>query len=200
MSHRAILWSVILFAVTLAGCQQNTSSAPSPAVPPQAAAPAPPPQQPAPPAAADRSLAFIRLDPANFSMEAIQANKKRVEADPADAVALTQLGHANYMIQRVPTANEYYGRAVRADGKLVEARLGLSNTYAMMGQLDDAMRELDQLLALDRTHPEALYNRGLLLWYGKQDREGARRAWEQLVSSHPTSELARYASAQLAQL
>ncbi len=186
----------------LAACERNASPPPPSAPPPPAAAsPAPPPRQNPPASGADdRSLAFINLDVSKFGMEAIQANKKRAEANPKDGEALMQLGHANYMIQRVPTAKDYYEQAVRADGKLLEARLGLSNTYALMDQLDEALRELDRLLAIDRTHPEALYNRGLLLLYGKQDRVGAKQAWEQLVASHPGSGLGQRASAQLARL
>ena len=199
-SMRMIGWMGMV--MMLAACEQNSSPPPSvPPPPPAAASPAPPPRQNPPASGADdRSLAFINLDVSKFGMEAIQANKKRAEANPSDGEALTQLGHANYMIQRVPTAKDYYEQAVRADGKLLEARLGLSNAYALMGQLDEALRELDRLLAIDRAHPEALFNRGLLLLYGKQDRAGAKQAWEQLVASHPGSGLGQRASAQLARL
>jgi len=189
--------------VVLVACQQNASQAPTaPSSPPAAQAPSPlssPPRQNPPTSAAapDRSLAFISLDVNKFSMEAIQANKKRVEANPADAEALMQLGHANYMIQRFPSAKDYYERAVRANGTLLDARLGLINCYAVLGRLDDALREVNALLAIEPAHPQALYNQGLLLLYGKQDRAGAKRAWDRLISSHPGSELSRYASAQL---
>jgi tetratricopeptide (TPR) repeat protein len=153
----------------------------------------------------DNSLAFIPLNVGKFSMEAIQSNKKSIPADPKDdkpehAEALTQLGHANYMIQRYPTAKDYYARAVHANGRLVEARLGLANCYALMGQVDDSLREVNALLAIDPKQPEALYNQGMLLLYAKQDRAGAKQAWERLVSAHPESEWAGYASQRLRKL
>ena len=199
---RYFIWVLLLLA--LPACQRSSAppaAPPPPAPPPQAAAPPPPPQPPA----EDRSLAFLPLDVNKFTMESIQANKKSIPDNPKDdkpqhAEALTQLGHANYMIQQFPKARDYYARAVHANGKALEARLGLSNCDALLGQIDEAIAQIDALLAVDKNYPEALYNQGLLRLYGKQDKAGARKAWEQLVASHPDSEWARRASAQLGRL
>jgi hypothetical protein len=43
---------------------------------------------------------MVPLDQAGFSMETIQANKKKVEAEPNNVQALVSLGDANFMIQR----------------------------------------------------------------------------------------------------
>jgi tetratricopeptide (TPR) repeat protein len=196
----------------MAGCQQKPSSTSAPAaLPPpagQSTAQAPAVQPPMPNQESleqDYSLAFIPLEVGKFSMEAIQSNKKSIPENPKEdkpqhAAALTQLGHANYMIQRYPTAKDYYARAVQADGHAMEARLGLVNSYALMGQVDDALREVKALLAVDQRHPEGLYNQGMLLLYGKQDRAGAKQAWERLVGAHPDNEWARYATARLHRL
>ena len=201
-----------LLLILLAGCQQNASSPPTPAAPhPPAAQSAPQaPAEPPPVSSQDSleqdfSLAFVPLKVGKFSMEAIQSTKKSIPADPKDdkpehAEALTQLGHANYMIQRYPTAKDYYARAVHANGQLVVARLGLANCYALMGQVDDSLREVKAILAVDPKQPEALYNQGMLLLYAKQDRVGAKQAWERLVSAHPESEWAGYATQRLRRL
>jgi tetratricopeptide (TPR) repeat protein len=200
---RVTVTHLLCFGLLALGCQQNSSQSPTPPAAsssnqPSSSTAAPPPA-PQPPRE-DRSLAFVDLDVGKFSMEAIQANKQRVEQNPDDAQALVQLGHANYMIQRIPTAKDYYERAVHANGSLVEARLGLSNCYALMNQLDEALRELQVLLETEQNQPIALYNQGLLMLYGKQDRAGAERAWERLVQHHPGDVLAQRASAQLGQL
>lgn len=202
---------MVLIVLMAAGCQQNASP------PPPSEAPRPPAGQAAAPPSApepmpsqealdqDFSLAFIQLDVGKFTMESIQTNKKAIpdnarDDKPQHAAPLTQLGHANYMIQRYPTAKDYYARAVHADGHAMEARLGLVNCYALMGQVDDAIREVKALLAVDPQQPEALYNEGMLLLYGKQDRAGAKQAWERLVGAHPDNEWARYASMRLHRL
>src|SRR3990172_239749 len=135
MVYRLIAWVVLCVGMTImTACDRNATPTPagqasqSAPQPPHEAPPPPPaasPPKPPPPAASteDRSLAFFPLDVNKFSMEAIQANKQRVQANPADGEALMQLGHANYMIQRFPTAKDYYEQAVHANGKLTEARL-----------------------------------------------------------------------------
>jgi len=200
---------VLVIMIAAAGCQRNSSSSSMSSMsagshPPveQQAAQAPPAQESL---EQDYTLAFVQLNPSNFSMESIQSNKKSIPADPKDdkpqnAEALTQLGHANYMIQRYPTAKDYYARAVHADSKSVVARLGLANCYALMGQVDDSLREVNALLAIDKHNPEALYNQGMLLFFGKQDRAGAKQAWEQLVTVHPDNEWAHYAFQRLNRL
>jgi tetratricopeptide (TPR) repeat protein len=209
---RPVQWLGLVVGIVLAvaGCQQNASTpsmsaeSHSPVEQPGAQTPAAPPSS-GEPIEQDFSLAFIQLNPGNFSMESIQSNKKSIPADPKDdkpqnAEALTQLGNANYMIQRYPTAKDYYARAVHVNGQLFEARLGLANCYALMGQVDDSLREVNAILAIDQKNPEALYNQGMLLLYGKQDRAGAKLAWEQLVSAHPDNEWARHASERLHRL
>jgi tetratricopeptide (TPR) repeat protein len=146
------------------------------------------------------SLAFVPLDAGIFSMEANQSNKQRVAANPNDAGALVQLGHADLLIQHYPAAKDFYERALRADGKSLEARLGLSNCYALMGQVDEALSELTALLQVDQNAPEALYNKGLLLLLSKHDHDGAKQAWERLISVHPENEWARHASMWLRRL
>jgi tetratricopeptide (TPR) repeat protein len=198
---RVILAVLVLVGCAASSCQQSSPPTPATSAPQAAATPSsPPPLPPAQPVEEDNSLVFMPLDSGKFSMEAIQSNKQRVAANPNDAVALAQLGHANYMIQRYPTAKDYYERAVHADGKLLEARLGLSNCDALLGQVDEALKEVTALLAVDRNHPEALYNQGMLLLYGKHDRAGAKQAWERLVSSHPDSDLSQRATARLRRL
>ncbi len=212
MGRRRQGWGyVVLIVLVVAGCQQHASppstpTASRPASPSTPQAPVAPPSMPSQESLEqDFSLAFIPLNVGKFSMEAIQSNKKSIPADPKDdkpqhAEALTQLGHANYMIQRYPTAKDYYARAVHANGRLLEARLGLANCYALMGQVEDSLREVRALLAVDQKNPEALYNQGMLLLYGKQDRAGAKQAWERLVSAHPENEWARSATERLHRL
>ena len=123
MGYRFYAWMMMcLGLMVFAACDRNATPTPAGQAP-QAAAQPPREAPPPPPAASteDRSLAFFPLDVNKFSMEAIQANKQRVQANPADAEALMQLGHANYMIQRFPTAKDYYEQAVRANGKLADA-------------------------------------------------------------------------------
>jgi tetratricopeptide (TPR) repeat protein len=172
-------------AVLLSGCNQGSS--PPPSTPPQSM------QQPAmtPPQPPPLSLYMVPLDQSGFSMEKIQADKKMVEADPKNAQALVRLGDANFMIQRFEKSQEYYELALKSDPKNIHALLSLSNCFIFMQKPDEALRELDKILAIEKNSPEALFNKGLILLQSKRDPAAANQVWSQLVGVHPDHPLAQ---------
>jgi len=191
--------SLFILAALLAGCNQSSSSpssGPSYTTPPiaQPAAPSPPaqPQQ--------LSLYIVPFDQTKFSMERIQADKKKIEQEPNNAQALVSLGDANFMIQRFEKSQEYYERALKSDPKNINARLSLSNCYIFLQKPDEAIHQLDQILSVQKDYPEALYNKGLILLQSKRDPGGAKQVWTQLVSTHPDHELAREVKGELGRL
>jgi tetratricopeptide (TPR) repeat protein len=191
--------SFFILAAFLAGCNQNSSSpssGPSYTTPPAA-------QQDTPPPAAQPqslSLYIVPFDQSKFSMEQIQADKKKIEQDPNDARALVSLADANFMIQRFEKSEEYYERALKSDPKNINARLSLSNCYIFMQKPDEAIHQLDQILSMQKDYPEALYNKGLILLQSKRDPGGAKQVWTQLVSAHADHELAQQVKGELGRL
>jgi tetratricopeptide (TPR) repeat protein len=179
-------------AVFLSGCNKS-SSTPPPAAPanplPQSLQqPYAPPAAPQPP---QLSLYVVPLDQSGFSMETIQANKKKLDSDPKNVQALVSLGDANFMIQRFEKSQEYYERALKSDPKNINALLSLSNCYIFMQKPDEALRELDKILAIETNSPEALFNKGLILLQSKNDAAGAKKIWTQLIGAHPDHPLAQ---------
>lgn len=185
------VFSISLFylaGMILAGCNQNSSPTPSAPMspPPQAM------QQPAaPPPPQQLSLYMVPLDQTGFSMETIQANKKKIETEPNNIQALVSLGDANFMIQRFEKSLDYYEQALKADPKNIHARLSLSNCYIFMQKPEEAVKQLDRLLAIHKDYPEALFNKGLILLQSKRDPVGAKQIWTQLVGKHPDHPLAQ---------
>jgi len=180
--------SILITLILLTACTQNSSqpSSESPAGPPEAL------QQPAAPAQPrELSLYMVPFNQAGFSMEKIQADKKIVEKDPDNVAALESLGDANFMIQRFDKAREYYERALKTDTKNINVRLSLANCYIFMQMPDDSIRQLDQILSLEKDNAEALYNKGLILFQSKGDPASAKKAWSQLIAAHPDSPLAQ---------
>jgi hypothetical protein len=80
--------------------------------------------------------------------------------------------------------------------RVVRAALGAAMRAAERGDDDTAVRQLQEVLALDRDNPVALYSLGMLL-ERKGDRRGAERAWGELRRVAPESELASRAEAAL---
>ena len=194
----SFIYLLFISAVILAGCGQSSTP------PPSAPMNTPPPgmQQPAvtPPPPQQLSLYMVPLDQSGFSMETIQANKKKIDQEPNNVQALVSLGDANFMIQRFEKSQEYYERALKADPKNINARLSLSNCYIFMQKPDEAIKQLDQLLAMQKDYPEALFNKGLILLQSKRDTAGAKKVWTQLVQAHPEHELAQQVKNELGKI
>ncbi|HEY4486069.1 MAG TPA: tetratricopeptide repeat protein [Nitrospiria bacterium] len=146
------------------------------------------------------TLYMVPLNPGEFSMESIQANKKKVEKEPNNVEALIQLGDANFMIQRFEKSQEFYERALKADPRQVNARIGLSNTYLFLQRTDDSIRQLDKLLEVQKDYPEALFNKGLILLKSKGDAAGAKKAWNRLIETHPDHSMARDVKAEMGRM
>ncbi|HTN44490.1 MAG TPA: tetratricopeptide repeat protein [Nitrospiria bacterium] len=190
--------SLFILAAFFAGCNQNSSSPSSgPSYTPPAAQQAvpPPAQQPQ-----SLSLYIVPFDQGKFSMEQIQADKKKIEQDPNDVRALISLADANFMIQRFEKSQDYYERALKSDPKNINARLSLSNCYIFMQKPDEALHQLDEILSMQKDNPEALYNKGLILLQSKRDPGGAKQVWTQLVSAHADHELAKQVKGELGRL
>jgi tetratricopeptide (TPR) repeat protein len=124
-------------------------------------------------------------NPAGRVMEQINRHKQRLEANPKDLEALIALGNANFDIQRFDKAKELYLRALEIDPENVRVRTDLASCYRNTGDLEQALKELDRVLAIDPKHENALYNLGVLLLNDKQDPKGAAAAWEKLIAAHP---------------
>jgi regulator of sirC expression with transglutaminase-like and TPR domain len=61
----------------------------------------------------------------------------------------------------------------------------LATSYYKTTDVDSALRELRTVVAQYPDHEAALYNLGLILQQEKHDNQGAIKAWEALLQSHP---------------
>lgn len=130
--------------------------------------------------------AVAARDPGLSVMERIQQYRQRLDKNPKDLEALVFLGNANYDIQRFDKAAEYYERALVLDSKNPHVRTDLATCYRNTGKVDEAVKELKQVLGLEPKHENALYNLGVILLNDKKDVKGALKAWDTLVSQDPT--------------
>ena len=59
--------------------------------------------------------------------------------------------------------------------------------YRRNGQSDKALESFDKAIAADPSHEQARFNKGIVLNYDMNDREGAIRVWEDLVKVNPNA-------------
>lgn len=157
------------------GTQQAAPTAP-PAAPAAQAAAQLPDEQPAPVLDVQRASALER-----------QAN-----AEPNNAAVRVDLGNLYFDAARYDMAASWYEAALKLDPKNVNASTDLGVAYYQQNQADRALQQFAYSLTVDPSHAKTLFNEGIVRAFGKQDLDGAAKAWDRLIAVAPdTPEAAR---------
>jgi tetratricopeptide (TPR) repeat protein len=149
------------------GSQQMSGS--RPATPVQASTAAPQSQAAAP--ALDESR--------------VAALKAAADRNPSDADTRVQLANLYFDSERYEDAAHWYEEALKVRPRDVDASTDLGISYYYMNQPDRALAQFDRSLTIDPKHAKTLLNIGIVRAFGKQDLEGAAKAWEQVVQIAP---------------
>jgi cytochrome c-type biogenesis protein CcmH/NrfG len=116
----------------------------------------------------------------------VQLLKNILSKDPANARANVQLGNLYFDAGRYTDAVGPYRKAFDADPKDVNVSTDLGTALWYSGRPDEAIAQFDKSLAIDPTHPQTLFNLGIVKRDGKQDPAGAVQAWEKLLAANPS--------------
>lgn len=118
--------------------------------------------------------------------------RSTAEANPKDAVPRTQLGNMYFDAGRFEEAAKWYTASLDVNPKDADVSTDLGIAYYYMNQADRALRQFERSLEIDPKHAKTLLNIGIVHAWGKQDLEGAAKAWERLIDVAPgTEEAAR---------
>jgi tetratricopeptide (TPR) repeat protein len=163
-----------LIAGWLIGSQQPSARTAAP-VAQQAAAPA---SAPANAAATNK----VVLDEAE-----VKRLKDICEKDPSNATPRTQLGNLYFDAERYADAIEWYTKALALDPTNPDVSTDLGVSYYYQNQPEKALAQFKHSLDIDPKHTKTMLNQGIVLAFGKQDLEGAAKAWQKVVDLTPTS-------------
>ena len=113
----------------------------------------------------------------------------RSEADryPRNAAPRAELGNLYFDAERYDEAARWYAAALEIDPKQVDVSTDLGIAYYYTNQPDRALEQFDRSLAIDPKHSKTLLNIGVVRAFGKQDLEGAAKAWERVLEVAPNS-------------
>lgn len=151
-----------------------------------------PRQVPAQQAAAPSSQAQAAAPPLDQSRA--DALRAAAERSPADADVRVQLGNLYFDAERYEEATRWYEEALKIQPRDINASTDLGIGYYYMNQPDRALAQFDRSLAIDPKHAKTLLNVGIVRAFGKQDLEGAVKAWEQVLeAAAPDSQEAKLA-------
>lgn len=113
------------------------------------------------------------------------ALRSLLRTNPRDVKTLIELGNLYYDHGRFQEAVECYGQALVIDPNNVNVRTDRGTSYWNQGLADLAIAEFKKSLLANPTHPQTLYNLGVVYLNGKHNAAEARKAWEALLFYHP---------------
>ena len=105
--------------------------------------------------------------------------------DPRNVESRVDLANLYFDAERYEDASRWYGDALKLDPRNVNVSTDLGITYYYLNQPDQALKQFDYSLSIDPKHPKTMMNVGVVRAFGKQDLEGAARAWQQLAEVAP---------------
>lgn len=141
--------------------------------PPAQQAAAPAGQQPSAPALDENRAAQLKAE---------------ADRDPRSAAPRVQLGNLYFDSERFDEAARWYTAALELDPRAVDVSTDLGIAYYYTNQPDKALEQFERSLAIDPKHSKTLLNIGVVRAWGKQDLEGAAKAWERVIEVAPNSE------------
>jgi len=140
------------------------------------------PTQAAAPAQSAPSQRAAILDEAK-----VTALKSAAEHQPSNAQPRVELANLYFDAERYDDAITWYQEALKLNPNDVNVSTDLGVCYYYTNQADKALLQLSHSLSIDPKHAKTLLNMGIVRAFGKQDLEGATKAWEQVVELAPDS-------------
>jgi cytochrome c-type biogenesis protein CcmH/NrfG len=145
------------------------------------------PARPTPPAPEAQSAQSQAATPPPIDEARVSALKSSAQNNPKDAAVRVELGNLYFDHEQYRDAVQWYEDALRIDPKSVDVSTDLGIGYYYMNQPDRALEQFNRSLQLDPSHAKTLLNIGIVRAFGKQDLEGAAKAWQRVVDLAPDS-------------
>lgn len=110
---------------------------------------------------------------------------EKLKTTPKDDKLLAQVAALYASTHQFKDAVTYYNQSLQVDPKNVATRTELASSLYYSGDVDGALKELQQALKYNPIDVNALFNLGMIKYRGKDDVAGAIAAWQQLLKAHP---------------
>ena len=128
--------------------------------------------------------------PPNLSNEQarnILSLEQEVAINPTNGDAWTQLGHVYFDTGNFVKAIRAYEKSLELSPDNPNVLTDLGVMYRRNGQTEKALASFDRAIAVAPNHEQSRFNKGIVLRYDMNDREGAVKAWEELLRVNPSA-------------
>jgi hypothetical protein len=125
--------------------------------------------------------------PPPLDQEKVRELKDLADKDPSNATPRTQLGNLYFDAERYDDAIRWYESAIELDPTNPDLSTDLGVSFYYTNQPDKALAQFRRSLEIEPKHTKTMLNQGIVLAFGKQDLDGASKAWERVVQLAPDS-------------
>jgi tetratricopeptide (TPR) repeat protein len=105
--------------------------------------------------------------------------------EPQNANYRTQIGNLYYDLGQYDKAADYYRQSLTLHPQDPSVETDMATCYHYLGQHDKALEILNKVLKYSPNFSQAMFNKGIVLSSGKNDRKGAIAVWEDLLRTNP---------------
>lgn len=113
--------------------------------------------------------------------------EQEVAINPTNGDAWTQLGHVYFDTGNFSKAIRAYEKSLELSPDNPDVLTDLGVMYRRNGQTEKALASFDRAIAIAPNHEQSRFNKGIVLRYDMNDREGAVKAWEDLLRVNPSA-------------
>ena len=117
----------------------------------------------------------------------ILALEKEVAADPNNTDTWTRLGNLYFDTDNFESAIRAYEKSLSQNPNNANVQTDLGVMYRRNGQPKKAVEAFDRAIKIDPKHEVSRFNKGIVLLHDLNDKEGALKAWEELIAVNPAA-------------
>lgn len=111
--------------------------------------------------------------------------EREVAANPKNVEAWTQLGHLYFDTNQIKKAINAYNKSLELNPDDPDVLTDLGVMYRRDGDPAQAVATFDRAIAVNPLHETSRFNKAIVLLYDMKDKEGAIKAWEELIKANP---------------
>ena len=123
----------------------------------------------------------------NEQARSILSLEQEVAVNPTNIDAWTQLGNVYFDTENFAKAIRAYEKSLELSPNNPNVLTDLGVMYRRTGQPGKAVEAFDRAMAIAPNHEQSRLNKGIVLRYDMNDREGAVKAWQEVLRINPSA-------------
>lgn len=117
----------------------------------------------------------------------VQSATSRASSEPSNPAPRIELGNLYFDAEQYQDAARWYEAALAIDPANADVSTDLGVSFYYLNQPDRALAQFDRSLKINPKHSKTLLNLGIVRAFGKQDLQGAAKAWQEVIAVAPSS-------------